>query len=186
MAVPVWLLDIDGVINAITPDPDPRVWPNGQWVRASARSAHDLEWPLLAARPVLEFLCRIHHEGRAEIRWHTTWQWHAVNVGAALDLPDWPVADCPEFAEHDVQIAAPLAANGRPWWKLPAAQRVLDEGRALVWTDDDARHQLRRKDRVGWADRALVVAPPVESGLTPRQLRRIDTWLTRHAGARPA
>ncbi|GHJ44321.1 hypothetical protein Cs7R123_16630 [Catellatospora sp. TT07R-123] len=179
MAKPVWLLDIDGVINAVTHEPDLRVWPRDQWVRASAVSAHGIEWPLLAARPVLDFLHRVHAEGRAEIRWHSTWQSYAVNVGTALGLPRWPVAECPEFAEDgDAEIASPLIVVRHHWWKLPTAQRVLDEGRPLLWTDDDARHQLRRRDRAGWGAWALVVAPPVESGLTARQLRRIDTWLT--------
>jgi len=97
VAVPVWLLDIDGVINAADVEPDVRVWPRDQWIRASARSAHDLEWPLLVARSALDPLRRVHDEHLAEIRWHTTWQSYAVNVGEALGLPRWPVAECPEF-----------------------------------------------------------------------------------------
>lgn len=179
--VPVWLLDIDGVINAVTDRPDRRVWPEHQWIRTAAASKFDIEWPILAATPVLDFLRRVHAQGRAEIWWHSTWQQHAVNVGAALGLPRWPVRESPEFGSQETYLATPLARSGQTWWKLPAAQRVLDEGRPLLWTDDDARRQLRATDTRPWGGRALVVAPPVESGLTPRQLRRIDRWLRTRA-----
>src|SRR6185436_13043128 len=96
--IPIWLLDIDGVINALDDPPDPRTWPADQWVRAMAMSNLDLEWPMLAARPVLDFLRQVHEQGRAEIHWHTAWQRNALNVGDALGLPAWPVAPCPEYA----------------------------------------------------------------------------------------
>ncbi len=178
---PVWLLDIDGVINALAYPPNVKTWPAHQWVEAAAASAHEIEWPLLAAQPVLQFLRDVHEQGRAEIRWHTTWQRHAVNVGAALALPLWPVHDCPEFYMDETQIAVPLTTKVSRWWKLPAAQRVLTEGRPLLWTDDDARYQLRRADVAAWGSRALVVSPSASNGLTRHHLRRINTWLTEQA-----
>ncbi|MEU8003466.1 hypothetical protein AB0B66_20105 [Catellatospora sp. NPDC049111] len=183
--VPIWLLDIDGVINAVTDLPDRRVWRGHQWVRTAAASNEDIEWPILAATPVLDFLRRVHEQGRAEIWWHSTWQHNSVNVGTALGLPSWPVRDCPEFVSMDAVLASPLVTRKHTWWKLPAALRVLDEGRPLLWTDDDVRHQLRAADTRRWGNRALVLAPPVQAGLTPRQLRRIDRWLRRWPG-RPA
>ncbi|GAA1608339.1 HAD domain-containing protein [Catellatospora bangladeshensis] len=176
--VPIWLLDIDGVINAVTDEPDRRVWPEQEWIRTTAPSNHDLEWPILAATPVLDFLRRVHEQGRAEIWWHSTWQHNSVNVGTALGLPVWPVRESPEFGTQETELATPLARTRQTWWKLPAAQRVLAQGRPLLWTDDDARRQLRAADTRPWGASALVVAPPVEAGLTPRQLRRIDRWLT--------
>jgi hypothetical protein len=179
---PIWLLDIDGVINAVADRPDRGVWPADQWIVTSAASQHGLEWPILAARPVLDFLRRVHEDGRAEIWWHSTWQHHSVNVGVALDLPVWPVRECPEFEQSYAAIATALTETARPWWKLPAAERVIAQGRALLWTDDDARYQLARVDTGGWARPTLVIAPAEHTGLTPKQLRRIDDWLTRQAG----
>ena len=44
--------------------------------------------PILAARPVLEFIADVHRSGRAEIRWHSTWRTAAVTSFApALGLP---------------------------------------------------------------------------------------------------
>ncbi|WP_051367208.1 hypothetical protein [Hamadaea tsunoensis] len=169
MAIPMWLLDIDGVINALADEPPASVWPADQWITTTARSAGDLEWPLQAARPVLDFLREVHRSGRAEIRWHTGWQHYAGNVSAALDLPAWPILDCPEYAS--APLGVPLTEAAEPWWKLPAAQRVADSGRALLWTDDDA---LRQGAAI---EGALIIAPDEETGLTPSQLRLIDTWL---------
>jgi hypothetical protein len=172
---PVWLLDIDGVINACTKNPDRSVWPADAWVRPEAKG-HRRVWPILAATPVVEFIRQVHEAGRAEIRWHTTWQEMAVNLGAALDLPRFPVQDAPEFLSWDLGRAA-------GWWKLPAAERVLrDEGRTLVWTDDDITWSLGRRgsDDLRELGPVLLVSPSELTGLTPKHLRHIDDFLDLH------
>lgn len=167
---PVWLLDIDGVVNAATRGIAPAyAWPADDWIDTRA-SNNGKSWRILAARPVLDYIRSVHESGTAEIRWHSTWQQYANNASDALRLPHFPVQDAPEFL-----------ARGDEWWKLPAALRVLEEGRGLVWTDDDAddltadqRDQLRG---------ALVLAPAVETGLCRSHLRKIETFLT-EAGQR--
>ena len=174
---PVWLLDIDGVLNALESAPARAAWPDAEFIETAALSAHDFEWPLFVAVPVLDFLRRVHDEGRAEILWHSAWQEYSVNVGVALDLPTWAVLDCPEFAEDEAPIAQPLTWHHRPWWKLPAAQRAVASGRPLLWTDDDAWRQLGSLDTPSWCQRALIIAPDEDTGLTPDHLRAIDEWL---------
>lgn len=176
MKAPVWLLDIDGVINAVTDAPDGRVWPRDQWIRATATCA-GIGWPLLAARPVLDFIRRVHLHGRAEIRWHTTWQHDAYDVAAALDLPRFPIQPCPEA--DALQRVGGAAPSGPRWWKLPAAVRVVrQEGRALLWTDDDAGFQLPDPaPRLFGGTTALVVSPRTHQGLTIRHLHRIGAFL---------
>jgi hypothetical protein len=183
---PVWLLDIDGVVNAISVDPDPAVWPADCWVRAAA-TCTGVEWPLLAAGPVLDFVRAVHRTGLAEIRWHTTWQHEAVGVSRALDLPEFPVQVAPEF--RTVQAVGGATPVGAAWWKLPAAERVVaEEGRALLWTDDDCEFQLD-----GWTGEehalrrtpsVLIVAPRTHVGLAPQDLRAMDAFL-RAPQARP-
>ncbi|MEV4756455.1 hypothetical protein AB0J86_15255 [Micromonospora sp. NPDC049559] len=181
---PVWLLDIDGVINAVSRKPDRGVWPADQWITGEA-NADGVDWPILAARPVVDFIRETHESGRAEIRWHTTWQRDAANLAKLLGLPEFPVQPCPEFAAER-QLLAGAAPVGPTWWKLPAAERVVgDEGRALVWTDDDARWELRDQDRDALSRLAptLIVAPRTHLGLTRKQLRKIDAFLTEQGGA---
>jgi len=176
---PVWLLDIDGVVNAITKKPDRNVWPLPTWIRTQAHGS-GVDWPVWTARPVLDFIRRVHDTGAAEVRWHTTWQHEATNYATAVDLPDFPVLPCPEYADH--QKAGGARPIGAVWWKLAAAERVVrDEGRSLLWTDDDADHELRRADRV--EDRlreiapVLIVCPRENLGLTRKHLRQIAKFL---------
>lgn len=171
MKPPVWLLDIDGVLNAASKKPVRSVWPRDQWIAGHAHDGRQ-SWPILAARPVAEFIREVHETQRAEIRWHTTWQQEARAVGKLLNLPDFPIADAPEWAD---------ALRLDQWWKIGAALRVVeDEGRRLVWTDDDAgdRWNLPAGIRERLEGRALIVAPSPYTGLTPKQLRQIDRFLT--------
>ncbi|MFG1872060.1 hypothetical protein [Micromonospora arborensis] len=176
---PIWLLDVDGVINAISAKPDRNVWPADQWTTGTARCA-GTAWPILAARPVVRFIREAHESGRAEVRWHTTWQHEAAAIAELLDLPEFQVQHCPEF----VQAAQPLAGlrpTGPAWWKLPAAERVVnEEGRALLWTDDDADWELRPhggQDALARIQPTLIICPGRHIGLSPKNLRHIDAFL---------
>ncbi|MFK3983878.1 hypothetical protein ACI2K4_26290 [Micromonospora sp. NPDC050397] len=178
---PVWLLDVDGVVNAISRRPDRSVWPRDRWVSGTAVSA-GIEWPILAAQPVLDFIREVHERGRAEVRWHTTWQHDALHLAELLGLPTFATQEAPEFAEREQGLAgaAPVSV-GRGWWKYPAAERVVrDERRPLVWTDDDATWELRGHDNGEELARlapTLIVSPPAHTGLTPKHLRNIDAFL---------
>jgi hypothetical protein len=170
---PIWLLDIDGVINAAAETAPRHVWPEDAWIWTAAEEGGRM-FPLLAARPVLAFIRAVHEAERAEIRWHTTWQEAAANVAEALDLPRFPVQEAPEW---------PPTEDLAVWWKLPAAERVIDEGRPVVWTDDDAAWHVPRPTRSRLAGRTplLVIAPHTRAGLSRRHLRRIDSFLKQHA-----
>lgn len=167
--IPVWLLDIDGVVNACTRNPDPTVWPVDRWKRERVHGF----W-ILAAQPVLDFIIRAHGDGRAEIRWHTTWQKDAALIEEAFGLPSLPVQECPEFE---------TAHTSERWWKLPAAERVvMEECRALVWTDDDITWSVCGKDagalgRMRQAHRVLTISPSDATGLTQKHLRQIAEFL---------
>jgi hypothetical protein len=176
--VPVWLLDIDGVVNAVVSKPPRNVWPADAWVEVEAESAHGLSWPILTARPVVDFVRRVHDSALAEVRWHTTWREYAHNVGRALGLPEFPIQDAPEFKEESER-----------WWKLPAAQRILaEERRALVWTDDETATELSRAERIALRrmGRALLIGPAARTGLTRRHLRQIESFLSSISAAEPA
>jgi hypothetical protein len=190
-AAPVWLLDIDGVLNAICDDPDDAVWPLDQWVRAEATCA-GVQWPLLAALPVLHFVRRIHEAGLAEIRWHTTWQHEATGVARALDLPDFPVEPCPEFTGQGQRVGG-AAPTGPRWWKLAAAERIIDGGRSLLWTDDDADNQLRQhgdsplspdgeQEDPTRVPTVLIICPRPNEGMTAAHLSQIAEFLDCAAG----
>lgn len=186
---PVVLLDVDEVVNAVRPGrtvkwPPARVWPGSDWVCTPVRTGRDV-YQITAARPVLDMLTTVHDLGVAEIRWHTSWQEHAPTALApALGLPDFPVQDrCGaevtyplmprRWADRDPDLAG--------WWKLPAAIQVVNEGRPLLWLDDDLdvfRDQVEASP-VGQHRDRLLIAPTLGVGLTPRHLARIIEFLAR-------
>ena len=181
---PVWLLDIDGVINAVSRNFPTHVWPEEVWQQKRIANAMG-NFPITWAQPVIDFLRDTHERGRAEIRWHTTWQEEAQLVADLTGLPVFPVADAPEFRNGSADAAAWIAAGGRPgrepWWKLGAAMRVVEqEGRSLVWTDDDIGDALWGADRINVGTDgapALLVCPDHRTGLIRRDLDVIDTFL---------
>jgi hypothetical protein len=182
VTIPVWLLDVDGVLNACSKKPDRNVWPKDQWVAGRASDGRR-EWPILFSRPVADFIRQVHEQGRAEIRWHTTWQQDASAVGKLLDLPDFPVQDSPEWGEHI--SGGHIKRHDDTWWKIGAALRVVEEEkRPLVWTDDDCNaFSLPRatRERICAAMPTLIVCPSDTAGLSPKNLRVIDEFLKEHA-----
>jgi hypothetical protein len=93
------------------------------------------------------------------------------------------VEHAPEF---DARAGSPSGYAGSyagpAWWKLPAARRVIAAGGALVWTDDDlARVDIRREvdEEPVPTERALLIAPRTELGLTPAELRDIAAFIQR-------
>lgn len=176
MSKPVWLLDLDGVVNACPrlPDPPPACWPADQWIQAEVKNGHsDVAWPILAARPVLHFIAAVHAVGQAEVRWHSTWQEEANLVSDALGLPHFEAEPAPEYERWN--------KSARGWWKVPAVQRASARtGGNLIWTDDEAAYpKLERKDRLALRNAGvLIVAPSASMGLTQGNLDKITFYLT--------
>lgn len=180
MTIPVWLLDVDGVVNQIGERPNTSIWPRDQWSSGTA-SCQGREWPILWAQPVVEFIRMIHESGRAEIRWHTTWQHEAANIEKLTGLPSLAVAHAPEF-DNQPQHAARAILDGLPrWWKLPAALRVVrDEQRPLIWADDDINPELGTRytiDNLRQYAPTLTISPNQYNGLTPKHFRQIAAWI---------
>lgn len=189
MTTPVILLDVDGVLNACTRNPDPTIWPDWKEGRAFAQTeTSTISYPIRWSPTVVEFLNRIHQEGIVEIRYHTTWQDSARNISDLLGLPHFPVAYAPEFWECQRRSSAREAdriREGRarePWWKLGAAERVLaEERRPLIWLDDDIANSLSRAEKHRLESHGVplrAIAPSEYTGLCPRHLKAITAFLT--------
>lgn len=171
-APPVWLLDIDGVVNALARGPVQHSWPASDWVqhvvRATIPGSGRMVLPIFAARPVLDFVTRVQTSGAAEVVWHSTWREAAVtDLAPVLGLPSIPVSDAPEWT----------ARPGELWWKLPAAQRVVESGRRLVWTDDDIPVVPDQVADLVAHDDTLLIGPDPKTGLTPDHLAAIADFL---------
>lgn len=172
---PLWLLDIDGVINALAHGPLPDAWPERDWVQrlviTDIPGRGVMSLPILAARPVLDFITDVHRSGSAEIRWHSTWRTAAITSFApALGLPTTiAMSVAPEWSERPIG----------QWWKLGAAERAVAAGRRLIWTDDDLRVYGDETEHVASAGN-LLLGPYGDTGLTPDELARIAGFLDQH------
>lgn len=182
---PVLLLDIDGVVNAMSKQAPTHVWPKGVWNRAPIHN-EGIDYPFLWSTPVVEWLTGLHESGDVEIRWHTTWQRDALRVGEVLGLPEFRVQDCPEWDKYQAngsELASELVRACMPgWWKYPAAERVVtDEGRRLIWIDDDIDYQIgrRARDLLKSIYMLRLVCPAMGTGIIPRHMKTVDEAIAR-------
>jgi hypothetical protein len=172
---PLWLLDIDGVVNSPTPEVPTEVWDD--WVQTSAWSPSGT-WQIHTAVPVRDFITHVHESGLAEIRWHSTWQEFSVNVGDAVGLPRFPIQDAPEAHKYGFSDAR--------WWKLPAVWReLLGRGpggnRPVLWTDDDMDCLTGEQQTALTAAGCKLVRPNFRTGLNAEDLKEIETYLLQYA-----
>src|SRR5687768_10208625 len=145
--IPVMLLDIDGVVNAMSTKPPTHVWKAHHWNQGSQLADDGVEYPMLWAQPVVDWLTVLHEQELAEIRWHSTWQDESLKVGRLMGLPEFKVQECPEWLRYQFNGSALASELIRacmpPWWKYPAVERVVtQEKRRLIWIDDDIDFQI--------------------------------------------
>jgi hypothetical protein len=187
---PLWLLDVDGVLNAVTPRPDRSVWPD--WEQGYA-TAEGRRWPITFSPSVARTITRLHRTGTVEVRWLTTWGDDANgDLRTLLDLPELKVAGRRQHtgvrgwqrfggaATTHAEVAGAAARDeltGR-WWKFDVVRAVLaaEPDRPLVWTDDDLASFAGARTWLHDHADALLVAPDPEVGLTSRQLRAIEEF----------
>lgn len=159
-SLPIWLLDVDGVLNAIChPDRPPKTW--DRWQRGTAGAGGE-RFVITFAPDLMAAIRELHDSAVVEIRWLTTWAYDANRgLRELLDLPEFPVAGEPERASA--------------WWKLPYAVRTVEEGRPVIWTDDDLDYSGAARD---WAADVgiLAIAPHPAVGLTPADLNTIRAF----------
>lgn len=158
MSIPIWFLDIDGVINALDDGHLPHL------TQTTARTM-DTDWPIRYFPDVIEFINLVHRQGLAEVRWLTTWGQDArTSLAPAVGLDD--------FYAYDL-------VDSTGWWKADIVGESIErDARRIVWTDDD----LDTED-VSFLDgqtshAALVIAPAALTGLTSIDLSRVAGWLT--------
>lgn len=159
---PIFLLDVDGVINATRPGWGGPPRKRDVWSSSSGRS-FTLRW----APPLIDRIKGIHRDGLAEIRWCTTWCCDADALEALWSLPPLSRA-----------FTDPINGRAAAMAKLAAACQVLAEGRRLVWVDDsEVPTSGETYDRLTFDNKALLIAPHTNRGLQPEDMDRIDAFL---------
>lgn len=198
--LPLWLLDVDGVLNAVAPTSEGRDWP--RWQRGFARTdGRRRAWPISWSPDVISQLLAWRAARRVEVAWLTTWGYDANDeLAELLGLPQLPVAGAPpsrvvasagwadSTASTHAEMAGADAADpltGR-WWKFDVVRRLhaADPLRPLIWTDDDLAFEPEVMAWMRAHTRSLLIAPDPMRGLIPQHLRAIDRYLQvpHHAG----
>lgn len=158
---PVWLLDVDEVINA-----DRQPWGEQPYNRTLyVEREYKLRWsPTLMKR-----IRRLRAAGAVDLRWCTTWCPHAHLLERTWGLPPLP------RALTDKQCAgSPGRVDAA---KCEAAQAVLDTGARLIWTDDTAVPAFGpMRESMLATGRALLIRPQRKIGLTPAHMAEIEAF----------
>jgi hypothetical protein len=157
---PVWLLDVDGVINV--------GWPG--WAGASRSGnaySSGQEFAIRWAPALIARIRALHGRAAVDIRWCSTWCCDADQLERLFDLPALERA-------WTADVNGPVAAAA----KLAAARQVLAEQRRLIWTDDtEVPTEGPLYDELTRDGRALLIAPHSRRGLLPEHLDAIEAFV---------
>ncbi|WP_308285564.1 hypothetical protein [Actinoplanes hulinensis] len=157
MISPVWLLDVDGVLNATRPGwgAAPR-----SGIAVSDGVAYRIRWaPALVSR-----LRALHSSGLVVMRWCTTWCADAEQIERLFGLPPLERA-----------WTHPISSVQAPAVKLAAARAVVAEGRRLIWTDDEVV-PVGGPVFEELSGNGLLIAPKPGRGLQPEHLDAIEAF----------
>jgi len=161
---PVWLLDVDGVINVTRP---------GWGAAPHSGTAHSAGYPyrLRWAPALIARIRALHTAGSVTIRWCSTWCADAAQIERLFGLPRL------ERCWTD-----PISSTAAAHAKLAAARAVLDQGRRLIWTDDEVAPTCGPvRDELTRSGRSLLIAPTPNRGLQPEHLETIEEFVAADA-----
>jgi len=162
-AKPIWLLDVDGVLNAFD-ETRPVLGDWDDWKTFTARGFLIRYSPAMVGR-----ILALHDAGKVEVQWLTTWGHMANTELKELGFPEFTVAAEQPFRERD------------GWWKYPTAKRLFELGHAIVWTDDDIPYC---SDAVRWlrdvkgserSNDLRAYAP--QGALSQQDMDDIESWV---------
>jgi hypothetical protein len=160
--LPLWLLDIDGVLRAFDADPD---WPESPVTRTSGHLS------VKFAPSLIDWIRDVIREGSVDVVWSTTWCGRIEQMLALFDLPGWSThEDAPGTTEAwDFYINGPEAVM----IKLASVQAAIDSGRPVIHTDD---HVAVSFDSPNY----LAIRPDTERGLSQDHMLRIAAFIKNH------
>ncbi|WP_285597262.1 hypothetical protein [Kineosporia sp. NBRC 101731] len=160
--VPIWLLDMDGVINGIRPG----------WVRAprtTSLEANGVEYRIRYAPELIRRIRGLHQTRQVDLRWATTWACHTRRLNNLYDLQGVPPAFAlPRGDNTSRERVGEL--------KVRAALAVVRAGHRLIWTDDEAipAQGPVREELEGCG--ALLLAPDDSRCLRPEDMDAIEKY----------
>jgi hypothetical protein len=173
---PVWFLDIDGVINAIT-YACPDGFSEGSASPGEPHGSYSIKWNPV----IIEAIKELHDKGVVEVQWLTTWGSGANgDLRELVGLDELKVAgEPPLYAWGGYNKNSYTTMEDRPsWWKHAVVQKFHEENpsRKIVWTDDDLAFE---KEASNWVKgkKILAIAPRQAETLRMTDIARIRSFL---------
>lgn len=182
---PVWLLDIDGVLNGFARHP--RVWKDKEWKKTYVRTPDSLSgsgpWTIFYTPAVIDFINEM--SDKVDIYWLTSWASEAAThyapaVGLNNTFPEM-------FALTGVDPSIKTGFQTNFSQKREAAYKMIfgDSagspgpfyGRKIIWTDDDLGKSARRMLKSELDVPPLLIRTSEYVGLTPEELRKIEAYI---------
>lgn len=166
MQKPIWLLDIDGVINALGIP----AW--GDDPQSAMAHFVDGSYLIRWSPDLIADIIKLSE--RVEIRWLTTWGNEGnTTLKPMVGFPD----EFPVQAEPHKQTGYEDVAYNPHDWKFCAALEAAREKRPLIWTDDDAWTPPQKLFIEEYMEDnnvpLLMIKPYLFEGLTPTHLDQI-------------
>lgn len=175
--LPVWLLDVDSVINVPPPysydsgnNVKKRLKVHPEWVKTVI---HDFQ--IMYAPAVVDFINDVSRKGLVTIKWTTSWGQYAVSEFA-------PDVGLDTFAVSEDKGSEFIWPHEN-WWKYIAAKHAAWEG-PFVWTDDDIDKKAKLavlKEGEQYGHEGLVITPARSRGLEQPHLDQIMEFLLKQA-----
>jgi hypothetical protein len=161
---PVWLLDVDGVLNASKPG-----WGGPPITRTAY--ADQIAFRIRFAPALIKRIRALHTDHLVEVRWATTWVDHIDQITTIMHLPAWQPAFTLTHPNSDADAA-----------KYAAALHVVEtERRPLIWTDDEVipdDHDPACRSLRDAGPPVLLIRPRPNRGLQPDHLDQIEAFAT--------
>lgn len=185
------LLDVDGVLNALTYEgaPDPGwecPWKGfvhrfGYYEGAPAGEASPLGYPIHYKPDLIAALNRLAARPSVKFFWLTTWLDEApYGLAPRLGLHGraWPVLGKTEWKNE---------GSTHGWWKLRAARAhaAAHSHARIIWCDDDLRLNSAATTWLAeFGADGLPIIPRYDTGLTPEHIAQMQTFVEK-CDARP-
>lgn len=167
---PTWLLDYDGVLNAVSPRGDTTIWDTWK-VSGKGLEPESIPWHLWAPEAVT-VVAEAHAAG-VRVIWLTDW----MDLTQRLHETVTELPANLEYLTHRVGGDGPSKH-----WKVNAAMATVPDGVPLLWTDDHLNVRLVRenvtKEWLARRGETLRICPRKSQGLTPKHVAQIRQWIS--------
>ncbi len=176
-STPIWFLDVDGVINAITSRDTDR-FQSGR-ANPDGPGAGNYQFSIRWDASIIARINELQDSGRVKVMWLTTWGSGANGqLRELIGINELEVADEPPsmrgYASYDDNEPAPGG-----WWKAGTVRTFVENSpanRKFIWTDDDIIHEPHAIEYIG-SHNILAIAPLEYVTLVHDDIDKIELFL---------